>query len=42
MSTPEGYQQAIDTGVFRDRCPVFVRDAVNIIEQLLTESEETR
>jgi C_GCAxxG_C_C family probable redox protein len=40
IGTPEGFQQAADRGKFRDLCPKLVRDAVEIVEQLL-ESENT-
>jgi C_GCAxxG_C_C family probable redox protein len=38
IATPEGYKQAADSGKFRDLCPKLVRDAVEIVEDLL-ESE---
>jgi C_GCAxxG_C_C family probable redox protein len=40
IGTPEGFQQAADSGKFRDLCPKLVRDAVEIVEQLL-ETENT-
>jgi C_GCAxxG_C_C family probable redox protein len=35
LSTPEGQQQAKDTGVFNTRCPRFVRHAVELLEEIL-------
>jgi len=35
ISTPEGHQQARDKGVFTALCPLFVRDAVEIVEAML-------
>jgi hypothetical protein len=35
LSQPRGYQQAIDSGVFMNVCPKLVRDAVEIVEELL-------
>jgi C_GCAxxG_C_C family probable redox protein len=40
ISTPEGYQQATDRRLFREVCPKLVRDAAEIIGQLLLSSEE--
>jgi C_GCAxxG_C_C family probable redox protein len=34
LSTPQGYQQALDERLFRTRCPVLVRTAVEITEAL--------
>ncbi len=34
ISSPGGLQQARDTGVFEDRCPLFVAGAVEILEAL--------
>jgi C_GCAxxG_C_C family probable redox protein len=35
LSKPEGYQEAIDKGVFVSLCPKLVHDAVEIVEELL-------
>jgi len=35
ISTPEGLAKARQEGVIRERCPKFVRDAVEIVESLL-------
>ncbi len=35
LSTPAGYQQAIDRGVFVSICPKLVHDAAAIVEELL-------
>ena len=35
LSKPDGYQQAIDRGVFVSLCPKLVHDAVEIVEELL-------
>jgi C_GCAxxG_C_C family probable redox protein len=35
ISTPEGNQQANEAGLFKARCPIFVRSAVEIAEGLL-------
>jgi C_GCAxxG_C_C family probable redox protein len=35
LSNPNGYQQAIDRGVFVSLCPKLVHDAVEIVEELL-------
>jgi C_GCAxxG_C_C family probable redox protein len=35
LSKPDGYQQAIDRGVFVSLCPRLVHDAVEIVEELL-------
>ena len=35
ISTPDGLQHARDTGLFTTLCPVFVRDAAEILENLL-------
>ena len=40
ISTPEGYQQAVDRRLFREVCPKLVRDAAEIIEQLLWTNED--
>jgi len=33
ISTPEGSEAARDTGVFRDKCPLFIKTAIEIIEE---------
>ncbi len=35
ISTPDGYKQAADSGIFRDKCPRFVQQAVEITEKML-------
>jgi hypothetical protein len=35
ISTPEGFDEARQTGLFNDRCPCFVADAVEILEEML-------
>ncbi len=35
MSTPEGHQTATEKGVFRSICPLLVRDAADIVEELV-------
>lgn len=35
ISTPEGYEQADRLELFRSRCPKYVEDAVEILEELL-------
>ncbi|MCX6225047.1 MAG: C-GCAxxG-C-C family protein, partial [Bacteroidia bacterium] len=35
LSTAEGYRYADENGLFNNTCPVFVRDAVIILEELL-------
>ncbi len=35
MSTPEGHQAAAEKGVFRSLCPMLVRDAADIVEELV-------
>jgi C_GCAxxG_C_C family probable redox protein len=35
ISTPEGHHQAAQAGVFTTRCPKFVRDAAEILEEML-------
>ena len=35
ISTPDGFKEAADSGIFRDRCPRFVHSAVEIIEKML-------
>lgn len=34
IGTPEGMQQARNAGMFRTRCPEYVKDAVILVEQL--------
>lgn len=35
ISTPDGFKQAADSGVFRERCPRFVRGAVEITKEII-------
>jgi C_GCAxxG_C_C family probable redox protein len=35
IGTPEGMQQAREQDLFKERCPVYVRDAAMILEKLL-------
>lgn len=42
LSTPNGYQQAIDRGVFVSLCPKLVHDAVEIVEELLGPPSDAR
>jgi C_GCAxxG_C_C family probable redox protein len=35
ISTPEGYELIYEKGITKDLCPGFVRDAVEILEQIL-------
>jgi hypothetical protein len=35
IGTPAGREVAMRSGLFRTRCPVFVRDAAEMVEQLL-------
>jgi C_GCAxxG_C_C family probable redox protein len=35
IGTPEGRDWAMRTGLFKTRCPVFVRDAAEMVDQLL-------
>ncbi|KPK68456.1 hypothetical protein AMJ82_08160 [candidate division TA06 bacterium SM23_40] len=35
IGTPEGYRQARDEKLFTTRCPKFVRDAAEIVEELI-------
>ena len=35
ISTPEGHQQAREKGVFTALCPLFVRDAAEIVQRML-------
>jgi C_GCAxxG_C_C family probable redox protein len=34
ISTPEGFQRAIDEKIIPTRCPKFIRDAVEILEEM--------
>lgn len=38
LSTPEGFQQAREQGVFKALCPLFVQDAAEITETFLMKS----
>ena len=40
LSTPRGYQEAIDRGLFASVCPWLVHDAVTILEELLGEEKK--
>jgi C_GCAxxG_C_C family probable redox protein len=42
LSTPTGYQDAIDRGVFVSVCPKLVHDAVEIVEELLGPPSDAR
>lgn len=37
ISTPEGRQQARDKGAFTALCPLFVGDAVEVVQEMLSE-----
>ncbi len=37
ISTPEGHRRAVEQHLFATRCPDFVRDAVEIVAELLPE-----
>lgn len=37
IGTPEGVQRAREQGFFGSRCPVFIRDAADIVEQIIKE-----
>lgn len=37
ISTPEGFQQARERGLFEKWCPKYVRDAVEILEEMQAE-----
>lgn len=39
ISTPEGYQQARDKGLTKSKCPGFVQDATDILEQMLASKD---
>jgi C_GCAxxG_C_C family probable redox protein len=34
ISTPQGYEQAKELGLFQTRCPKYVEDAVEILEEM--------
>lgn len=36
IGTPEGQQQAREAGLFKQRCPLFVRDAAEIVAETLS------
>lgn len=38
VSTPEGHQRAVEQHLFVTRCPAFVRDAVEIVAELLPDA----
>jgi hypothetical protein len=42
IDTPEGLQRAREQGLFETRCPKFVGDAAEIVEQLFTTQDEIR
>jgi C_GCAxxG_C_C family probable redox protein len=35
LSTKKGQEEARSKGIFKEKCPVFVRDSVKILERLL-------
>jgi C_GCAxxG_C_C family probable redox protein len=35
IGTPEGHEEAVQRGLFQTRCPEFVQDAVEILEDML-------
>ncbi len=37
IGTPQGMQQAREQGLFKSRCPEYVKDAVQILERLAWE-----
>jgi C_GCAxxG_C_C family probable redox protein len=37
LSTPAGYEQAKQAGVFRSLCPLFVREAADLLQTFLNE-----
>jgi len=37
LGTPQGAQEARDKNLFRQLCPTFVRDAAEILEEVLNE-----
>ena len=39
ISTPDGFQQAKDKGLHDSRCPIFVKDTVEILEQILEQDD---
>ncbi len=41
ISTPEGRNLAKEKGLFAELCPQLVRDAAEIVEQMLEESRRT-
>ena len=40
ISTPEGKQQAREKNLFRELCPQMVRNAVNVLENIIRERRE--
>ncbi len=40
LSVPEEYAEAAKSGIFIDKCPLLVRDAADIVEQILTSGDE--
>ena len=40
ISTPEGKQRAREKNLFRDLCPQMVRNAVNVLENIIRERRE--
>ena len=40
ISTPEGKQRAREKNLFRDLCPQMVRNAVNVLENIIREKRE--
>ena len=41
ISGPEGFEQAKKAGVFTELCPGFVRDAAEIVDELISDPETT-
>jgi hypothetical protein len=39
ISTPEGYEAAKEKGLFTSVCPKFVRDAAEILEEMVAEGD---
>jgi C_GCAxxG_C_C family probable redox protein len=39
ISTTEGFQQAKDQGLTKSKCPGFVKDAVDILEEMLNKDQ---
>ena len=41
ISTPEGRKYALDNNLFTELCPLMVANAVDVLEQIIKETEET-